>query len=207
MRTRWKDNLPGKDWVKSFKKRWSHRVKVRKPRTIKRSRAAVSPAIVEDYFTRIAANLEGVPPGCIFNYDESAFRDDPGSEDAFFSRNQRYFEQVQNHSKMTVSVMFSCSADGNMLPPMTVYKAASTSVYPTWCVGGPPGSVYAATKNRWFNRDTFNQWFTQVFLPYCHRYLPKEQVKVLLGDNLAAHMSVTVTELCEQHNIRLVLFF
>jgi hypothetical protein len=39
--TRWKGHRPGKDWVRLFKKRWSHRVKVRKPTNIKRSRAKV----------------------------------------------------------------------------------------------------------------------------------------------------------------------
>jgi hypothetical protein len=32
--------------------------------------------------------------------------------------------------------------------------------------------------------------------------LPPEDIKVLLGDNLAAHMSPYVTERCAQHNIR-----
>ncbi len=32
--------------------------------------------------------------------------------------------------------------------------------------------------------------------------LPPEDIKVLIGDNLAAHMSPFVTELCAKHNIR-----
>jgi hypothetical protein len=35
------NNRPAKDWVRSFKDRWSHRVKVRKPTNIRRSRAKV----------------------------------------------------------------------------------------------------------------------------------------------------------------------
>jgi hypothetical protein len=43
----------------------------------------------------------------------------------------------------------------------------------------------------------------QVFL--CHiRTIPKEEVKVLVGDNLAAHLSPVVTNLCEEHNIRFI---
>jgi hypothetical protein len=55
-----------------------------------------------------------------------------------------------------------CSADGTMLPPMTVYKSATGSVYTSWCEGGPAGSVYAASKSGWFDMQKFNQWFQEV---------------------------------------------
>jgi hypothetical protein len=42
----------------------------------------------------------------------------------------------------------------------------------------------------------------QVFLTYVNSELPRDEVKVLIGDNLRAHMSPEVTSLCEQHNIR-----
>jgi hypothetical protein len=34
--------------------------------------------------------------------------------------------------------------------------------------------------------------------------LPANKVKVLIGDNLAAHMSPTVTCLCQENNIRFI---
>ena len=37
--TRWENNMPGKDWIEGFTRRWSHRVKLKKPRAIKRSRS------------------------------------------------------------------------------------------------------------------------------------------------------------------------
>lgn len=38
--------------------------------------------------------MEGIPSTHIFNYDESPVKDDPGAEDAFFSKKQKYTEQV-----------------------------------------------------------------------------------------------------------------
>jgi len=61
-----------------FQKRWAHRVKLKRPTNIKRTRAAVSPQIIRDFFTRVEPNLQGVPPSHIFNYDETNLRDDPG---------------------------------------------------------------------------------------------------------------------------------
>lgn len=174
---------------------------MRKPTNIKRSRAKVSPSDLRKFFAHLAPNLEGIPATHLFNYDESNLRDDPGAEEAFFGGGCKYFEQVQNHSKVAFSVMFCCSAAGHMLPPMVVYKSGTGCVYQTWCEGGPEGATYAANKSGWFDMQKFNQWFKQVFLKHV-KTLPKDDIKVLIGDNLAAHLSPYVTELCAKHNIR-----
>ncbi len=51
---------------------------------------------------------------------------------------------------------------GDFVPPMTVYKSGTGSVYQSWCEGGPDGATYAATKTGWFDMDKFNQWIKQV---------------------------------------------
>jgi len=38
---RWKNSRPKRDWVNGFRARWKGRVRVRKPRNIKRARAKV----------------------------------------------------------------------------------------------------------------------------------------------------------------------
>ena len=128
-------------------------------------------------------------------------KDDPGADQAFFGGGTKYYEQVRNSSKVSVSVLFACTASGDMLPPMTVYKSTTGAVYTTWCEGGPPGAVYAATKSGWFNMNMFNSWFEQIMLPYI-RSLPREEKKVIIGDNLAAHLSPFVIRICEQYNVR-----
>jgi hypothetical protein len=45
-----------------------------------------------------------------------------------------------------------------------------------------------------------------VFIPYINREIPRDEVKVLLGDNLAAHLSPYVTSLCKEHNVRYVRY-
>lgn len=162
VKTRWDDNRPGKHWIRSFQKRWSHRVKLKKPSNIKRSRAKVSPEDIRKFFERLGPNLKDIPATHVFNYDESPMKDDPGAEEAFFGAKVKYSEQVMNHSKVSVSVMFCVSAAGWMLPPMVIYRSANSTVYIKWCQGGPPGCVYAATKSGWFDMPKFNQWFTEV---------------------------------------------
>jgi hypothetical protein len=88
IKTRWRENHPGKDWVAKFWWRWRYRVKVQKPTNIKRSWAKVSPAAVRAFFEQIRPNLEGVSRHNIFNYEETCFRGDKGAEDALWRRLQ-----------------------------------------------------------------------------------------------------------------------
>jgi hypothetical protein len=99
--------------------------------------------------------------------------------------------------------MFCCSAAGNLVPPMTVYKSVTGGFYKMWGEGGPPGSAYTANKSGYFNMEKFTKWLTDVFLPYIPK-LPADKVKVLIVDNLTAHMSPTVTRLCQENNIRFI---
>jgi hypothetical protein len=39
--TMWEDNRPGVGWLRKFRQRWAHRIKVRRPTNIKPSRAKV----------------------------------------------------------------------------------------------------------------------------------------------------------------------
>jgi hypothetical protein len=141
-------------------------IKVRKPTNIRQSRAKVTPAAVRAFFEKIQPNLEGVTPDCIFNYDESPFCDDPGAEAAFFALRTRHCEQIQNHSKTSFSVMFCCSAAGDLVPPITVYKSVTGGFYKMWGECGPLGSTYTANKSGYFDMEKFRKWFTDMFLPY-----------------------------------------
>jgi hypothetical protein len=77
--TRWENRMPGPDWVRSFQRRWRHKVKVKRPSNIKRSRAQVSPEIIQELFTKFEPNLAGVTAEHFFNYDESCLKDGPWS--------------------------------------------------------------------------------------------------------------------------------
>lgn len=85
---------------------------------------------------------------------------------------------------------------------MTVYKSQSGNFYDTWAAGAPEGSVFTANKAGWFGMREYEVWFEKVFLKYLNSNIPKEELKVLIADNLGAHISQRVMELCKQNNIR-----
>jgi hypothetical protein len=48
----------GKDWIINFKRRWHHKLKLRRPRALKRSRTAVSLKIVWEFFETLRPNSD-----------------------------------------------------------------------------------------------------------------------------------------------------
>lgn len=161
-KTRFINNLPGRGFVRKFLKR--HReLSVRRASLIKRARAEMSPEIVKEFFVNYTATAQDIPPANVYNYDETNLRDDPGAVKALFPRGYKYAEQVGDHSKSAYSIMFCGTAAGELLPPYVVYKGANT--YPSWCQGGPPGTIYTATASGWFDAWCFRDFIEKIVLP------------------------------------------
>jgi len=173
---------------------------MRKANLVRRSRAALSRAEVNSFFNHYEETVAGIPPTIIINADESNLREDPGAnKKAIFQRGVKYAEQIRDHSKSCISIMFAGTAAGDFLPPFVVYKAQYC--YPAWKKGGPKGSRYTATPSGWFDNYLFVLWMKDILIPYCRRLRGK---KLLLVDNLSSHISMEVIELCREHNIEFV---
>ena len=75
---KFKNNIPGDEWARSFMKRWelSHRL----VSAIKRKRAKITREQLEEYFSNLEKELRDVPASNIWNYDETNLCDDPGKK-------------------------------------------------------------------------------------------------------------------------------
>jgi hypothetical protein len=82
-------------WFRGFIERHKDEVIIRKATNIKRSHAAVSPAVIREYHANLSRELEGVPASHIFNCDESCMQDDPSAQKCIFQKGVRYPEQVR----------------------------------------------------------------------------------------------------------------
>lgn len=195
---RFKNNLPGREWIKNFLKRHQE-LTVRFASNIKRSRAAINKETLTDYFENLKSTLADVPPDRIWNYDETNLTDNPGSKRVIIKRGVKYPERICNSSKSSISLMMAGSAAGELLPPYTVYK--STHMWDTWTEHGPKGARYSNTSLGWFEAHTFSDWFTSLLLP---RLKKAEGKSVVIGDNLSSHINVQILELCKKHDIAFV---
>ncbi len=186
--TRFTDDLPGPDFTKGFLKRHLQ-LTVRVAHLIKRSRAAVSHYDVHDFFERFEKAVADIPPPQnLWNYDETNMRDNLGDQQTIFQKSVKYAKQVRDHSKSSISMMYCYNALAESVPPFFLYKGQN--VHPSWYRGGLKKAVYMSSSPRWFDTFTFEECFNKVFLPVVHRQPGK---KMLLGDNLASHLSMEVT--------------
>lgn len=189
---KFKDNIPGFDWVKRFLR--DHlELSVRFTQNIKKVRAGISAETITSYMEHLSKELLGIPPQNIWNYD------DPGNKHAICKRGMKYVDRICNHSKASTSIMFCGNAEGKLLPPYVVFKA--DHMWSSWVANGPQGVRYNCTKSDWFDATVFEDWFRTLFLPAVRHLTGKI---ALIGDNLSSHISMKVLETCEEKNIKFI---
>lgn len=196
---KFKNNLPGGDWVLNFLDRHKHRLSQRSCQNIKRVRAEKSEEEMNEYFQNLRQSIENVPPNNILNFDETNLSDDPGSTKCIFRRGMKYPERVLNTSKASISIMFAITGSGEVLPPYTVYKAER--LYDQWTIGGPKNARYNRSKSGWFDSISFEDWFTTIVVPWAKK---NPGPKVVIGDNLSSHLNVNIIVESQRNNIRFV---
>ena len=187
------NNLPGKDWISSFMRR--NGLVKRTSTNIKRSRSSVSEGDVREYFENLP-DEDCFDPANVYNYDETNLTDDPGSKKVLAARGTRRVENVTEHSKTSISLMVCGNAKGDILPPYIVYRAKN--LYKGWTEGAPNGTMFACTKRGWFEKTQFEDWFENQFLKFANQTPGR---KLLIGDQLASHLSCNVVKLARQHQV------
>lgn len=111
--TRFKNNVPGLDYVRGFLERHNDQLATRLASNIKRERTrAIDFDCLRSFFTNISSDLSNVPPKNIFKYHETNLTDDTGAQRVAGRRST---------SKASTSVMFAASAANELLPPYVVY--------------------------------------------------------------------------------------
>ena len=120
---KFKNNLHGPDWVKSFIVR--NNLTARIADNIKPARAEIDRNSVCSYFDELSITLQDIPNTNIFNHDETNLSDNPGSKTVVCKRGLKRIERKMQHFKGAISIMYCESAAGQFLSPMVVYKAAN----------------------------------------------------------------------------------
>lgn len=195
--SQWRDNMPGRDFVKAFAAR--NNLTTRLATNIKHQRASVGASQINEFFENIEPYLKDTSPCNVYNYDETNITDDPGSKKVLVPRGRKRVERIQEHSRTSISIMVCANANGCVLPPMVVYK--SQNVYKNWTVGGPIGTQYLCSKSGWFDMNLFEEWFFNILLPHIQSNTNPGCKKVVIGDNLASHFSPKVIKAAIENNI------
>ncbi|KAJ8968448.1 hypothetical protein NQ314_002294 [Rhamnusium bicolor] len=155
-------------------------------------------------FNNIREVLSDVEDVNLYNYDETNIHDDPGVKKVVVPCRAKRVERVQNHSRTSMSLMVCESANGDLLPPMVVYKAQN--LYENWKIGGPAETVYASSSSGWFDMNLFEEWFFHILLPHIERTRAPNAATIVVGDNPASHFSPNVIAACKEKQMYMTPF-
>lgn len=191
-----RDNVPGKDWLKSFVER--HPCLLRCGAN-KIYQARVTEACITEFMENISLETEDIPPENIYNYDEVLLGDDAAKPCVIGRRETKYLERPSKLMEPAFSVMFCGNAAGEALPPYIIFQ--SKYLDSTWTENGPIGAGYNSSKTGCIDSVTFEDWFLTHILPV---FKKKKGRKIMIGDYLASHISRKVMEKCEKYRISFI---
>ena len=191
--TPFKDNVPGEDWMISFKRRWQNRIRMRKPEVLTKARAEnLNEVTLKSFFDMYQKVLSENgffqsenAADRIFNADESGFATDPNKRKMFFKKSSRdSYLLSPTCGKAMYTVLVCGSASGIYLPPLVVYKGLN--LYGSWCENGPEGTQYSHSPSGWMADTIFENWFKDTFIPFVSNL---EKPVILMFDGHGSHLT------------------
>ena len=196
------DGRPGKDWVRSFRKRHPE-LTIRTPQNLGKERALVTEEDVEAWFTTAKAYLDRQDPDLlksadrIYNTDETGFGLSPGQKRIIAPMGIKHLYSMSNSTRQTITVLACGGASGEFLRPLIVY--ARKRMPATNLLDGFEEAFMQISHNGWMNSQIFKTWINDIFIPHVAK---KKKPVVLFVDGHCSHKSdLERMELCDNNGI------
>ena len=203
LKTPFKDNIPGVDWFRGFKKRHPD-LSERLPEQLPASRArSLTKDVKDKWFKLLDETLTELDlkdkPHLIYNVDESGLPLDPSRLKIICKKGlKRLYRIIGGSGRDSITVQGCASAAGDIMPPYIVYSGKN--LYQAWTVGGVQGSRYNTSSNGWMETDVYLDWFEHHFIPN----LPAVRPVLLIFDGHASHVGIKVLRLARENRITLL---
>ena len=154
MNKRFKDNIPEKDWVRSFLKRHKSEISKRKPEYV--TTACVKGltsqvltsffVLVENFQAKLEMELDGSK---FYNLDETGLSLDPKMKNCLFKKGSDAMCITSSKGKSMYTVLFCGNACGEYLPPYVIFKGKGCNFSASWIAGAPEGMAFNVTPSGW----------------------------------------------------------
>ncbi|XP_072389288.1 uncharacterized protein [Diabrotica undecimpunctata] len=178
------ENRPGRTWLSAFLKRNPNI-------SLRTSEGVTSANVLQD-------------PTRIFNGDETCFYLCPKNKKVLAMKGSRNVYEIEHNPKVNLTVMFTFSAIGNILPPMIIY---SQKKLPNDILSAVPNSWgIGLTENGWMDNKNFYEYIGNIF----NRYLDRNNITrpvILFVDGHKTHLTVQTSQLCTDLKIILVALY
>ena len=124
LRTPFKDDRPGKDWLNYFMAR--NNLSLKKATMISSARKGVTanPFVINDFYDVLEKTVKsmGIGPKQIWNCDESGFPSDPKRCKVVSGSGEVAYRVTPGAGRENTTVLAAVSADGKALPPLVIFS-------------------------------------------------------------------------------------
>ncbi|KAE8745692.1 hypothetical protein FOCC_FOCC007576 [Frankliniella occidentalis] len=204
IKTPFKNNVPGKDWFTSFKKR--HNLELKNPETLEKNRLknTADPFLVYEFYDLLESTVNelGIQADSLsqhlFNLDEVGVSHDPSKTKMVGGAEQKGLHRtIQGSGKENTTVMATVCANGELLPPLFIFKAAK--LWSSWrgdC--DIPGTFYAVSANGFITTEIFYQYLVKFTDTVTIRPL------ILVLDGHVSHLDMKVINKAKEENITIL---
>ena len=160
IKTPFKENRPGKEWLRNFMKR--NKLNAKKANMISYARmvSTSSPFVVYNLFETIEkiANENNFSPSQVWNCDETGFPTDGGQCKVVAPKGKQPNKMTSGAGGENISVLATCRADGHALDPLIIFSWMNFQS--TWIEKNPlSNTLYGMSKNGWMITEIFALWF------------------------------------------------
>ncbi|XP_077292126.1 uncharacterized protein LOC143915379 [Arctopsyche grandis] len=199
LETPFKNNRPGRGWLRIFLKRHPNLTEARTSLGITENDIRRWYRDVMEYLRENSFQDTLLDPTRIFNADETVFPTCSDTGRVFAPTGYRNAYANEN-----ITVLFTFSADGNVCPPLLVYPSKSISE-------AIPNSVpddwwFAQSETGSVTSDVFNEFITNIFSPYLTERNIKRPV-ILFIDGHKNNITYQLSVLCNDLEIILVALY
>ena len=202
---KFKDDKPGKDWLISFMKRYS--LSTKKPSKLeKTSKIVASDLEIFSYFDLLVEEIErlnlGDRPGCVWNLGETNVSIDAKSTKIVATVGKKGARKSATSGRDNHTVMAAVSADGDLHPPLIVFKdyyiipRGYYTQYPGY-TAEYPGTEVAVSENGWTPLIFFG-WLEQ----FCKTIT--ERPLLLIYDGHSSHLTYEVIKLAREEMVSII---
>lgn len=204
IKTPFKDNKPGTDWLLSFRKR--HSISLKMPETKQGARfEQFTPDIVLPFYdllsNEIRTNNLANKPHLIFNMDETGFPHDPSKVKVLGETGASLYRRTKGTGRGSTTVLACVSASGQVFPPHFLFKSASCTVRRDWrSEKAYPGTSYDASIGGWMTSQAFFHYMTNYFV----KWAPKERPLLVIFDGHLSHISIEVVNFAIENKIDII---
>ena len=189
IKTPFKNDLPGKDWLRSFMNR--NNLSLKKANMISSARKSVTsnPFLVYDFYDILEKVLEekNLTASQIWNCDESGFPTDPQKCKVVSVWGEVAYKVTAGAGRENITTLAACNAAGRVLEPLIVFSGKN--LQSTWRVDKAlPGTFYGVSEQGWITTELFQEWFFMFTEQITERTL------LLILDGHLTHVSIPVSD-------------